>query len=1013
MPDGRTIGVLTPLVAGPYFGEILTGISREAAAAGHGVVVIQTLDPAVGDTHAGVPRLEGHVGWDHVAGFVVVTGAVSDAYLGALQRAGKAVVLISHQVADLSVPAVAPDNRGGVREAVAHLYAHAHRRIAFAGHLAQADLRERHEAYREALDELGLAATDELFFETGDNMEVGGERAGRAMLAAGLPSSAVVAGNDFNAVGIMRVLAAAGRRLPQDQAVVGFDDSPVAEHQHPALSSVNQRVEAVGAEGALLLLRAMAGESVRPGRHVVASSFVIRESCGCPTGVPTSPDRGRDAHGRREPPDQLAPRLYEQVFGGHGHAGAAELDAACATVGRLLAGVGRGEGPGTGGELDRALRSIYAARPRKETVAGVLTAVQDAAASLRDGAVDARLDDWVRDVALSLADARALGQARTTAHLQVALRNEYDISMDLLRAHEHAPDSLRWLAHSPVPAGCLALWTDVPGPGQPLEVVSGFGAQLDGSVVGATSIEAFPPAELIAVADREPGNLTFVLAVKTDRHNWGMLALVGLAETRTSSGRDTYFQWAAMLSVALDYQAMVQSLRTTIAERSALEARLRHQAMYDTLTDLPNRTLFLDRLGQAVERARRRDTRFAVLFLDLDGFKVVNDSLGHLTGDLLLREVAERIRSQIRRADTAARIGGDEFTVLLDDVEDLESVPAIAREIQDAIAAPYELQGHTLVVTATVGVATSVRCYDRAEDVLRDADIAMYRAKSDGRGSCAVFDASMHEAAMTRLRTESELRRAIDARELVLHYQPIVDLGTRELVGLEALVRWEHPERGLVLPGEFLPIAEVSGLIVPLGRSLITQACAQRQLWQAAGLEPSRVRVSLNVSNKEFWHPQLLNHIVDTLSAHDLGTEWLTIEITEGVLMSDVEQARQKLQDLHELGIRLHVDDFGTGYSSLEALHRFPIDALKIDRSFVAQLENDHRSRELARTIIMMGARLDLTVIAEGVETRRQRDCLLDLGCSYGQGYLFAAALPPSEVAGLLGLHPDRRAASG
>jgi diguanylate cyclase (GGDEF)-like protein len=708
-----------------------------------------------------------------VAGFVVVTDAVDDGYLAALRRAGKPVVLISHEVVGLDVPVVAPDNRGGVREAVAHLYAHGHRRIAFAGHLAQADLRERYEAYREALGEHGLAATDDLFFETGDSMEPGGVRAGRAMLAAGLPSTAVVAGNDFNAVGIMKALRAAGHRLPQDQAIVGFDDSATAEHQRPALSSVDQRVEAVGAEGALLLLRAIAGDPVLPGRHLVESSFVGRESCGCPAGVAAGPRLSPELEPMaRCSADQLARRLLHLVAGRTGQAGAADLAAACAVVGRLFARAALGDASRQGRELEETLAAIYAARPRKDTVASVLTAVQEAAASLRDGVTDAGLDIWVRHVTLALVDAWTDAQALTTSHLQVALRNEYDISMDLLRGHRHVPDALRWLAHSPVPAGCLALWADDAGADAGaqgrLEVVNCFGAQLDGSVVGATRVEPFPPAELIAIAGQVPGDLTFVLPVKTDKRSWGMLAMVGAAETWTASGRETYFQWAAILSVALDYQATVQSLRTTIAERAALEEQLRHQALYDTLTGLPNRTLFLDRLGRVVERARRRDTRFAVLFLDLDRFKVVNDSLGHLTGDLLLRQVAARITSRIRAADTAGRIGGDEFTVLLDDIDDLDAVRVIAQEIQDCISAPYELDGHTLVVTATIGVATSVRDYDRAEDVLRDADIAMYHAKSHERGSCAFFDTSMHEIAMTRLRTESQLRRAIDVGDLAL-----------------------------------------------------------------------------------------------------------------------------------------------------------------------------------------------------------------------------------------------------
>jgi len=309
------------------------------------------------------------------------------------------------------------------------------------------------------------------------------------------------------------------------------------------------------------------------------------------------------------------------------------------------------------------------------------------------------------------------------------------------------------------------------------------------------------------------------------------------------------------------------------------------------------------------------------------------------------------------------------------------------------------------VVTASAGVATSALGYTRPEDVLRDADIAMYRAKSRARGSCTVFDPSMHRMVMDRLRTESDLRRAIEAGELRLRYQPIVRLDTEEIVALEALVRWPHADGRESQPGEFLPIAEESGLIVPMGRSLITQAGAQIRDWRADGILPAVIPVSLNVSHREFWQADLLGLLERTLKACELGPEWLTIEITEGVLMDNVNAARVRLEELHAMGVRVHVDDFGTGYSSLEALHRFPIDALKIDRSFVARLETDPRSRELVSTIIMMAHGLDIGVIAEGVETRVQQRMLMDLGCQRAQGYLFARPLTPDQLAEFVPLH--------
>ena len=418
------------------------------------------------------------------------------------------------------------------------------------------------------------------------------------------------------------------------------------------------------------------------------------------------------------------------------------------------------------------------------------------------------------------------------------------------------------------------------------------------------------------------------------------------------------------------------------------------------MTGLPNRTLFLDRLTQALANSKRRSNHtYTVLWLDLDGFKILNDSLGHQMGDKLLVQVADRIRAQLREADTAARFGGDEFAVLLLDIPDAPTVKAVVRRLLENLGAIYDVDGHEIVVTASIGVAMSSTGYDRPEDVLRDADIAMYRAKSDGRGTYAIFDSSMHATAMARLKTETELRQAIEKRgqdssQMELHYQPVVHLGTGEVMGLEALVRWRHPLRGLVTPLEFLQVAEDSGLIVPMGRWVAAEACRQLTLWNAVELLGTDVRVSLNLSNREFWSPRLLDHLDLVLAESGVLPERLAFEITEGVIIDNLERALIVLHELHARGLQVHVDDFGTGYSSLQALHRLPIDALKIDKSFVAGLGLDDRTTELVRTIVQLGKNLGVIVIAEGVETTNQQACFRDLGCAWGQGYLFSAAVP-------------------
>jgi predicted signal transduction protein with EAL and GGDEF domain len=370
-------------------------------------------------------------------------------------------------------------------------------------------------------------------------------------------------------------------------------------------------------------------------------------------------------------------------------------------------------------------------------------------------------------------------------------------------------------------------------------------------------------------------------------------------------------------------------------------------------------------------------------------------------GDELLVRVAARITKDLREADTAARFGGDEFAVLLHQVTEPSVVELIVNRLQEDLGRPYDLDGHEVVVTASIGIATGNNDYERAEDVLRDADIAMYRAKSAGRAGHATFDSSMYAGAITRLQTETALRQAIEQGQLELHYQPIVDLADGTMQAMEVLVRWRHPLRGLISPAEFLTVAEESGLIVPMGRWVELEACRQLCRWKVEGLIAAELRASINLSNREFWNPGLLEQVDHVLSTTGVPAEWLVFEITEGVIMHNLERALEVLGELHARGIQIHIDDFGTGYSSLEALHRLPIDALKIDRSFVANLQDD-KSTELVRTIVQLGRNLGVDVIAEGIETPSQQHVLAELGCPLGQGFWFSVPVPAGRLGELM-----------
>ena len=472
-------------------------------------------------------------------------------------------------------------------------------------------------------------------------------------------------------------------------------------------------------------------------------------------------------------------------------------------------------------------------------------------------------------------------------------------------------------------------------------------------------------------------------------------------------GRDRWYQIAAV-----KHGDGIVATFADVTDQKQIEDRLRHAAQHDTLTGSPNRSLFTERLEQAINRSRRLPNYlFAVLFLDVDHFKTINDSLGHEVGDQLLISISERLRANLRSMDTAtrigeghlpARLGGDEFAVLLDGIRDVRDALLVAERIQKELSAPHAIAGHDVTSTASIGIVISNGQYERPDEILRDADTAMYHAKKSGKARHVVFDEKMHSEVVNRLSLEKELRNAAEHGEFRLVYQPIISLETAALVGFEALLRWAHPERGIVLPKAFLSLAEDLGLIVPLGRRVLRQACQQLKKWQTC--HPGRIglTMSVNLSRQQLSQADLIPEITDVISEAGIEAQSLVLEIAETTMIAGANHLVSVLKQLQAMGVQLAMDDFGTGDSSLSFLHTLPLNIMKIDRSVIKNMVSKQECASIVRTIVQLAQNLDMKVVAEGIETREQLAELQSLKCDYGQGFLFGQPLESQDAENLL-----------
>ena len=493
-------------------------------------------------------------------------------------------------------------------------------------------------------------------------------------------------------------------------------------------------------------------------------------------------------------------------------------------------------------------------------------------------------------------------------------------------------------------------------------------------------------ASIDAYLEGTTSNFEIEYRIRHFSGNYLWMMAKGLA-IRTSSGRATRFAGS----------------QTDVSERKSNEEQMIYDALHDTLTSIPNRTLLLDRIRQSlVRRKRYPKTSFAIIFIDLDRFRLVNESLGHIHGDELLQLISARLKETIPIGDTVARLGGDEFSVLLQDIESVRDVEAIAKDIQNSFSKPFFLGDKEVFASASMGIAHSDNNYKTPEEILRDSELAMYRAKRDGKSQSIVFQPQFRQSSLSPIDLDTDLRRALDRDEMELHYQPIISMRDRTISGFEALLRWSHRSRGVISPNEFIPLAEETGLIYDLGQWVLGKACKQIAAWNKSKKKEDQLEISINLSSRQFSDPNLVEGIVENIEKSGFDAEFLKIEITESALMQNAQRSVSMLNQLKDLNIKVCVDDFGTGYSSLSYLHTFPIDTLKIDRSFVHDMSRNFRNMEIIRTIIMLAHNLKLDVIAEGVETGEQDAQLSALGCQFAQGFYFSRPINSSDAALLI-----------
>ncbi|MBU9712276.1 EAL domain-containing protein [Evansella tamaricis] len=1009
MNNTTRISLLTPYLDGDYYGRIFVDLLAEANKNQSTLFTIQ----ARANAKKPIP-FHYQVGTSVTDGWLLMTNPhsvlpLAPDLLKRIESTGKPVVTIGYKEDFIKCHSVIIDNRQATREAVLHLIKdHGHRRVAFVvGSDEHIDMVERFEGYLQALTDVGIEYDEGLLFNASDTLRRGGYHAAEQMLARGIDFTAVFASTDLNAMGVIEKLKEIGYRVPEDIAIIGFDDLPPAATFNPPLTTVRQSLTDIAKASFDILHRQMNGEILENSFTRIQTELVIRATCGCkhkPELEQTLDVQNQLVESKMHLEkiikryDQFVEKWamatrekkfnFSNMFKNKSHWGCLAL-----------------WDKNSGNQNQLIISQAFSKDSKTLPPIGLKVPLDQFPPT-----------EWIPKI-----------KEKDFVRVQ-SIRNERgDWGFIAIVA---PVDDLVFISSSDITQVSFTISASAMERDELFQQIRSIAEQLE--IVSTTTNDGIWDWDLYSnhiqwnvrshdiftsIGEDLPSNSeSFLRLIHPEDYDFFMNSFHSHREKGTPlkiefriKGVKGEVLWVYVTGDSIrnetgDPVRIIGSI-TNISEKKLAEEQIKHLAFHDGLTGLPNRQLFRDRLNLSMEQADRYHFKLGILLIDLDRFKVINDTLGHHAGDQLIQKVAEVLESTIRSSDTiarggfenstVARLGGDEFIVLLTHIQDVKEVQLVASRIIDKFKEPFLIENHEVFTSASIGISIYPDNGQNLDDLALCADVAMYKAKENGKNQMVVYTSEINSLSMERFKMENQLRKALERKEFVLHYQPQYDLETNQIIGIEALIRWNSPDRGMVSPVEFIPLAEETGLIVPLGRWVLEESCRQMKTWIDQGISP--MIISINISARQIQQKQFVGDVKMILEQTELPPEYLCLEITESTAIKDVEISMNMLKELGELGIKIAIDDFGIGYSSLAMLKQLPITTIKIDRSFIRDMDEDKDDAAIVKAIIAMAHSLELTVTAEGVETEAQRQILLNENCNYVQGYYYKKPLTSED----------------